>query len=93
MIQSVVYFVEDGDFIKIGRCRKHNYDNGQNMSELQRGNPRELKYLGILNCKSENAAYAQEQILHERYKHLRHRGEWFCKSQELLDYITDVSEV
>ena len=82
--EAVVYFVEDGDFIKIGWCMKYNYKYGQNMAELQRGNPRKLKYIAILNFASKDGARKKERSLHDQFKHLKHRGEWFLKKEELL---------
>ena len=96
MCESLVYFIECQDFIKIGWCRKHNFEEGRNFSELQRGNPFELKYLGVIimqGCstwdESQREVQKREAILHERFKDLNHRDEWFCKSQELLNYIAE----
>ena len=90
MTKAVVYFVEDGDFIKIGWCMKHNYDECRNLSELQRGNPRPLKYLGCIILESRGEAQKKEKKLHKHFKCLRtNQSEWFCKSDKLNAYIAD----
>ena len=96
MCESLVYFIACQDFIKIGWCRKHNFEKGTNFSELQRGNPFELEYLGVIvmpGCpswgESEREAKKKETILHECFRDLNHRDEWFCKSQKLLKYIEE----
>ena len=93
-IDAVVYFAQCEGFIKIGQGRKHNFEGklGSIMSELQRGNPFLIKFRASINFKSEEAAKAHERDLHERFKHLCHRGEWFRKEPELLDYIEEHAE-
>ncbi len=33
----------------------------------------------------------EENKIHRRFKHLRHKGEWFDESKELLDFINSFS--
>lgn len=94
MIESVVYFAQCKDFIKIGWCRKHNFEGkvGNVKSELQRGNPFPITFLGIICFESEEKAKDHERNLHTRFNHLSHRNEWFHKKSELIDYIREHAE-
>ena len=90
-IPSVVYFIECKDFIKIGRCRKHNFgkyaEQNNRISELQGGNPFPLTVLGYIELPSEPEARAKEKSIQGNFNHLLHKNEWFRKSAELLNYI------
>jgi hypothetical protein len=73
-----VYFMEMGDFVKIGwsawpKARR---------DALQTANPYDIKILGAFP-----GCLGNELDLHEIFKHLRTRGEWFRKSPGLLAYI------
>ena len=96
MDKAVVYFIECKDFIKIGKCMKHNFGkyaekrNGQKnnrISELQGGNPFCLKVLGYIEVSLWSEAGAKEKLLHNQFKHLLHKNEWYHKSDELEEYI------
>lgn len=95
MIDAIVYFAQCKEFIKIGWCRKHNFEGkvGNLRSELQRGNPFPIEFLGIINFKCEEKAKAHERALHKHFEHLSHRNEWYRKGPELLDYITRHAEL
>lgn len=75
---SVVYFIANRDYIKIG------FSAGieRRTSTLQSASPVKLEPLGIVlgNTTDENA-------LQLRFSHLRAHGEWFRKTPELLRYI------
>lgn len=73
-----VYFIEMGDFIKIGwsawpPTRREN---------LQTANPYDLVMLGAFPGTPDN-----EQSLHRMFARFHRRGEWFRKSPTLLAYI------
>ena len=80
---AVVYFVECKDFIKIGKCMKHNFgkfatrkDNGnidnRIGTELQGGNPFRLTVLGYIKVLSWSEAGTKEKSLHSKFKDLSH---------------------
>lgn len=91
MIESVVYFIECKDFIKIGWCRKHNFGKygkqNNRISELQGGNPFPLTVLGYIDLPSESEARAKEKTLQNKFHFFSHKNEWYRKSDELLEYI------
>lgn len=73
-----IYFLETGGFIKIG------YSMGADVriTQLQTASPYELILIGTIKGSLRN-----EEQLHSRLRHLRHRGEWFRKTNGLLAYI------
>lgn len=74
-----IYFLSDGEYIKIGYTKQDVYSR---INSLQTGNARELVYLGEIPGNIE-----VESNLHNRFKHLRVKGEWFKKDIELIEYI------
>lgn len=81
--QSVrrVYFLEMGEFIKIG----FSSNVGKRMEALSGGVPQEVRLLHDMP-----GTFEDETELHKRFKHLRARGEWFRKEPELLAYIEKI---
>lgn len=76
---SGVYFIFDGEFIKIGVSEKII----SRLSELQTGNARRLVLLGYLE-----GGVELEQRLHLRFNHLRRNGEWFQDDAKIRTFIT-----
>ncbi len=77
--RGYVYFIECGDFIKIGFTI---YANDRRVRSLQGGTPHELRLIG-----KAYAAKSLEARLHKTFAHLRHRGEWFRKAPDLTAMI------
>ena len=75
-----VYFIDNGDFVKIGRST----NTAKRLATLQCASPYDLKIILVVT-----GGYDKEQELHERFAHLRHRGEWFKKGPELLQFIEE----
>ena len=73
-----VYFLDDGDFIKIGWA----VDPETRWRDLQTGSARHHQLLG-----STPGTLLDERNLHRKFAHLKHRGEWFKKEPELLSFI------
>lgn len=79
----MIYFVSDGEFVKIGFCQGTRVDlEGRRLRVLQIGNARQLKLLAIMP-----GDHAMELKLHERFAEERVRGEWFKHHQRLDDFI------
>lgn len=78
-----VYFVTDGVAIKIG----HASSPRSRLGELQVSHHVELQLMHDMPGKLED-----EFKLHERFRHLHIRGEWFRREPELLDYIEELRE-
>lgn len=79
--KSNVYFISDGEFVKIGVAQ----DYEKRLNVLQIGNARELKVLGILPCENNNIAYKVESCLHMYFYKYRKTGEWFDILHKLKD--------
>lgn len=73
-----VYFVEAGDFIKIGYTQSR-------VSRLRRMSTDTPYELVVLH--TEFGTYGWERTLHRQFAHLRVRREWFRKSPEILEWI------
>lgn len=75
-----VYFVSDGEFIKIGIAQ----NPISRLSELQTGNAKELKILFVIRYFDFVDARHIEKALHDKYCHYMVRGEWFNIKHLLL---------
>jgi hypothetical protein len=73
-----IYFMEAGDFIKIGYTRSP-AARGIKMST---DNPFPLRLLHI-----EDGTFKRETLYHRHFAAIRVRGEWFHKTPELLTFI------
>ena len=81
----MVYFVTDGQKIKIGNSKNVK----KRVLQLQVANSKELVLLGYVQGDEE-----KEKYLHKVFNQYRIRanGEWFEPAQELLDYINTNNE-
>jgi len=75
----MVYFITDGEFIKIGKAN----DPIERMRTMQTGNARELKMLGYYEDYDEEL----ESYMHKAFAKDRVRGEWFKPSKDLYNFI------
>lgn len=78
-----VYFVSDGEAIKIGFSERPE----RRLNGLQSGHRLPLKILAVVP-----ATVTNEQELHKRFAHLHIRGEWFRSGPELTEYIATLGE-
>lgn len=76
-----VYFVSDGQFVKIGWTA----DWRQRMTTIQSANPNKLQILAV--CRG--STY-RELALHRRFEKHHTQGEWHRLDQEIRDYIADI---
>lgn len=76
-----VYFISDGEAVKIGFSEKPL----RRIKGLQSGHPKPLTLLGTIP-----ASVMDEMALHKRFDHLRIQGEWFRATLELTIYATDL---
>lgn len=82
-----VYFIQYGNFVKIGLSgdvskRLEHFDR-----TLMPEPPQPLGYMPVDGGDWE--LFECERALHQRFSHLRHRGEWFRDSIELRDFIAE----
>ena len=68
-----VYFISDGEFIKIG-CTT---DPQNRLAGIQTGNARLCKILLVIPTETEDDAYNLEKSLHKICKPYKKQGEWF----------------
>ena len=91
-----VYFIESGDFIKIG----HAVSPEVRRRELQVGNPIRLVGLGKIACECKGATLSKGKSCDEasrlhgvfrdrKVAYLHPLNEWYHKSPALLQYIED----
>ena len=74
-----VYFISDGEYVKIGKRSRRSDRLGQ----LQTGNPNDLRTLFEIPLISEKAAAATERFLHRAFSDYRRTGEWFDIKKKL----------
>lgn len=87
---SKVYFLRDGQFIKIGMSR----DPLARIKTLQSGNPRPIEIVHIWDCYEDCGleAHTAERTLHLNLKDVRQCGEWFIyDGNDFSDLILAVS--
>lgn len=75
-----VYFVSDGEAVKIGFSEKP----ARRLAGIQSHHPKPLTLLGTVS-----ASVFDEQDLHQKFSDIRIRGEWFRATPELLAFIVD----
>jgi hypothetical protein len=78
-----VYFVTDGEAIKIGWSKQI----VKRISSLQSSSGRKLEVLATFA-----GGQYQERMLHHRFEHLRFQGEWFWIDDEIIDFIKFLGE-
>ena len=76
--QQFVYFVQCDDRIKIGIAR----DPQRRLRTLQTGNAGELQLLAVVV-----GDMGLEGAIHAKFESSRIQGEWFVRSQELLEFV------
>lgn len=75
-----VYFISDGEFIKIGATNNIK----ERLSDIQVGNARPLKVILKIPVISKNAAHQVEGKLHGIFNSYRKKGEWFDILDKLI---------
>lgn len=81
--QGFVYFLTDGEAIKIGFAK----NPAKRLADLQIAQSFELVMIATFS-----APKYQERIVHNMFKHLHIRGEWFRIDSAITDYIDDLEE-
>lgn len=71
---GMVYFLECGEFVKIG----HSKDPTYRIGEFTNGNPYPMAIIHSINGRQ-----ALEKDIHRTLKDLHHKGEWFRLTDEL----------
>jgi len=71
------YFIKCDNFVKIGRTT----DLNVRLQTLRTANPYDLELLAFTHFKD------IEREVHKKFKHLKHRNEWYKLTPELEAYI------
>lgn len=77
---GVVYFVRDGDFVKIG----YSVDVLARIKTLQTSTTRELRLIHYVPGRQ-----SDEAAFHRRFKEYRRQGEWFVLAGELAEFLSE----
>lgn len=89
--ESFVYFIEAGDYIKIG----HSRDPMGRLSQIRKGRgvalPDDLDPSGARILAVEQGGMFEEKKLHRRFTIHRAAGEWFKKNDRLTHYIKSLT--
>lgn len=73
---AFVYFIRSEEYVKIGATTYH---PAYRVSELQVGNPIQLRLLFYIKCEMSSSAWSLEQRLHKDFQKHHVRGEWFMR--------------
>jgi hypothetical protein len=79
---GITYFIRAGDSIKIGFASNLK----RRLGGLQSSHHEPLEVLAAVS-----AADVDEYLTHQRFAHLRIRGEWFRSEPDLLSYIDQIN--
>ena len=85
--EATVFLIRCEGYIKIGYAGSPH----KRLKQLQATDG--TKYPEGMNCstaaliQTEPGGIDRERDLHQKFKHLRHTGEWFMEAKELTDYI------
>lgn len=81
-MKSYVYAIldEQSESVKIGKAN----NIVTRMSELQVGNPNQLKLIAYTSCVNAQHAHIVERRIHKKFADLRGMGEWFKYSDDIL---------
>lgn len=77
-----VYFVTDGEYVKIGIAASL----PNRIKQLQTGNPRKLKAMYVIEADNQRNALKIESDLHNYFKEKRCIGEWFSLRRSEIEY-------
>ena len=75
-----IYFIQCGDFIKIGFSEADKAE--RRINNLRTSNPIEIVVLRVIK-----GSRRKEAKIHAQFASHRHRGEWFRKSPELVSFV------
>ena len=87
---TLVYFIGDREFVKIGHVRSSNLNKVyKRMADLQVGNPMKLELIYV-----QYGGLPVEKMLHEKFSHLLtpSKNEWRIHNQEIDEYIYSVEQ-
>ena len=74
----MVYFIKQGDYVKIGFTNRFK----TRLTQLQVSSPIKLEVLAIIDGDK-----SDEQKFHEQFRHISSNGEWFMQCDELKSFI------
>lgn len=83
-LPSGVYFIQCGEFVKIGAST----DVRSRLCSVRSATPFGVTGIGFMPAKTNDELNVLESTLHQEFSHLRYKGEWFRKEQALTDFIT-----
>jgi hypothetical protein len=82
--RGFVYLIGHPRAVKIGWSDRHPAEPGGRLSTLQIASYEDLQLLGLIE-----APFSLERELHRRFAAHWIRGEWFARTEEILDYFAE----
>lgn len=79
----MIYFIKQGDYVKIG----YTSNIQKRIAQLQTSSPNRLKLIGLID-----GTLDDESEYHRRFSHLRGNGEWFVHTQGLDNFINALNK-
>jgi len=76
-----VYFIQCSGYVKIGTA----IDVRARMASIKASNPHQVDIIAIIPASDDT-----EKLLHERFKPLRHKGEWFKPDKSIDAFLKKV---
>lgn len=86
-IDSQIYFIRCGEFVKIGYASGFNGIE-KRMGGIMTANPFQFRLLN-----AEIGGRTEESMVHERFRLHRHRREWFYLEGELFAYLKKIADI
>ncbi len=86
--QPGIYFIRCGNFIKIG----HTEAVSNRLSQIRMATPYDVELMGIIQTPLRRDRLKIESEWHQTWAQLHHRGEWFHKTDELVEAINQEME-
>lgn len=83
-VREYVYFVSDGDNVKIGFTTKP----AKRMINLQAANPRQLRVLAVFQGPKTIEGY-----LHFLFREHHVSGEWFADCEAITKFLSDIEDL
>lgn len=73
-VKHCIYFITDEEYVKIGSASSV----PNRIKQLQTGNARRLRVIGVIEADTQKEAATVEHELHKLFSEKRILGEWFC---------------
>lgn len=80
-----VYFITDGEYVKVGITKSL----PSRLHQLQIANPKKLTVMFVANAETREDARTIESMIHEEFAIFHSHGEWFGVTEDEIKHICD----